>query len=120
MFALVGIVYLAKAAILHRRPSVTADVLWFAPFLALAVPVTWALDPDWNNPHWYPVASWVGTPVILLTVPAVSFALDLWTLTRLGRIRSAWWIPLELLIVLPAWTVFWVFFSFYVLEWGWI
>jgi hypothetical protein len=120
MCALIGMLYLAKAAILQRRPGVRAAALWFAPLLVLAVPVIWAIDPDWNNPGWYPVAFWVGTSVAVLTVPAASFALDLWAVSRLGRPRSWWWIPLELFIAVPAWFVFWTFFSFYGLGWGWI
>jgi hypothetical protein len=118
--ALVGILYLAKAAILLRRPSVSAACLWYVTLLALAVPVTWAIDHDWDNLNWYPIAHWVGAPVTVLTVPATSFVIDLLVSSDGGRQRSRWWVPLELFIAFPAWFVFWTYFSFFGLGWGWI
>jgi hypothetical protein len=112
--------YIAKAAIIRHSPSVSAAVLWFAPLLALAVPVTWAADHDWDNQHFYPVMIWVGGPVMVLAVPTASFAVDLWSRGRFGRPRSTWWYLPEVLLVMPAWVYFWVFFSFYILGWGWL
>jgi hypothetical protein len=120
MLALVGILYLAKAAVIRQRTRPSIAILWFVLLLALAVPVTWAADTDWNNPHVYQVGIWVGTPVAFLAVPAASFAADLWTLARRGRPRSAWWYLPEVLIVFPVWVYYWAFFSFYILGWGWI
>jgi hypothetical protein len=117
--AVVGVLYLAKWAILRRRPSVWAAVLYFVLALGLAVPVTWAFDPDWDNPHVKPIAIWVGTPVALLTVPACSFALDLAALSGAGRPRSWWWAVPELLIAVPAWLFGWTAFSVFVLGWVW-
>jgi hypothetical protein len=118
--ALVLVLYMAKAVILDQRPRLSAACLWFIPLLALAVPVTWAIDPDWNNPNLYPIAHWVGTPIAILAVPAVSFFIDLWVLSDGGRQRSPWWVLPELFVACPAWFFFWLLFSFWVLGWGWI
>jgi hypothetical protein len=119
MLALVGSLYWAKSAVVQGR-SARSAALRFAPLLALAVPVTWACDPDWGKVYFYPVMHRVGSPVAVLTVPAVSHLADLSYLSRTGRCRSPWWHLAEFLVAVPAWVVGWGFFSFWVLGWGWI
>jgi hypothetical protein len=75
----------------------------FSAAAAAAVPVTWALDPDWNNPHVLPIAIYVGTPLTVLAVPVASFLFDLtrrpvWPCWPQVVIRTA----LELTLLLPA------------------
>lgn len=66
------------------------------------------------------IAIYLGSPIATLTVPCASLVIDL------AR-RSAGWpggwywrLPLELLIAVPTWFYFWVFFEFLVLGWVWI
>jgi len=118
--ALVIMLYMAKALVLEQRPRLSAACLRFIPLLVVAIPVTWAIDHDWNNFNWYPIAHWAGTPIVFLTVPAVSFFIDLWFLSDGGRQRSPWWVLPELFVACPAWAAFWAVFSFWVLGWGWI
>lgn len=119
-WALIVSLYVSKAAALRRGPAGRAAAWWFVPQLALAVPLAWATDPDWDNINLYPVMIWVGGPIAVLAVPAVSFVCDLWVLHHLGRTSSWWRWLLELLIAVPVWVYFWTFFSFWVLGWGWI
>ncbi len=119
VLALIALLYLAKAAVVRTRSARSAG-LWLTPMLALAVPVTWACDPDWTKIYFYPQMHWIGMPIGVLAVPAASLLLDLTHLRRTGRPRSAWWYFPELVLVFPAWYVGWVYFSFWVLGWGWI
>jgi hypothetical protein len=119
LLALIGMLYLAKAAIIRRRPGTSADGLLFAGLLLLAIPVTWALS-DWNQTNFYPIMHWLGAPIGLLAVPAASFAMDRKSWERYGRPRSVWWHVLEFLVAVPVWFYVWTLFSFYGLGWGWI
>jgi len=58
--------------------------------------------------------------VATLTVPIVSFLIDL-VRRESGKNGGWYWrVPLELLIAVPLWLYLWVFFEFYILGWVWI
>lgn len=117
---LILLLYAVKAAALRYLRTAVVSLSTFSLAVAACVPVTWALDPDWQNQHVLRIAIYIGSPVATLAVPCASFLVDL---TR----RSAghpggwlWRVPLELFLAVPAWFYFWVFFEFLVLGWMWI
>ena len=112
--------YGAKYLGLSRFSSLAAVTLFVLAAVA-AVPVTWLLSPDWDKPYVLRIANFVGTPIMVLMVPIVSFVYDLRAKQVAGRFKPALWrLPLELFVAVPIWFVFWIFFEFGVLHWVWI
>ena len=96
-------------------------IAFFGLAVIAAVPVTWVLSPDWDNPHVLPIANVVGMPILLLTVPIASFVFDLRTKKITDRFKPARWrLPLELFVAVPIWFAIWIFFEIAVLSWVWI
>jgi hypothetical protein len=97
-------------------------VYYFAMFFLLALPYAWFLcEPDWFNPFVFRKLCWIGGPVAIWFVPAVSFVVDLCLWDRaqplnIYLLRSG----VEIVLLIPLWTLFCAFFSFFVLGWGWI
>lgn len=91
----------------------------FLVAVAAAIPITWWLSPDWGNRHVFPIANFVGTPMLLLTVPVASFLLDLqeehpaagWK--RLVRNGIEWF------VAIPIWFFVWISVELS-LGWLWI
>jgi hypothetical protein len=120
MLAFIGILFLAKAAIVRSQLRRRSEVFVFSCLVILAIPVTWAIDHDWNQINLEPIMHWIGIPVGALAVPIESFALDRKSREQRGRLRSAWWYVLEFVVVVPVWIYVWTLFSFFGLGWGWI
>lgn len=117
---LILLLYAVKAAVLrHLRPAAAALVV-FTVAVAACVPVTWALSPDWENPHVLRIAVYVGSPVATLAVPCVSFLSDLARDSSDCRGGRPWRMPLELFLAVPGWCCLWLSFEFFVLGWVWI
>ncbi len=91
----------------------------FVTAVALCVPITWLLSPDWDNQHVLRIAIYVGSPVATLTVPCESFLFDLARRSAGLQVNWLWRLPLELFIAVPAWFFVWVFFELF-LGWVWI
>ena len=66
------------------------------------------------------VGIYVGSPVATLAVPCVSFVVDLARRSAGRPLGWLWRVPLELILAVPTWFVFWVFFELLVLGWVWI
>ena len=121
-FLLLAVAYCAKRVILVNCTRRWAAVYFFSSLIMLSLPYVWFLcEPDWFNSFIYRVSCWVGGPIAIWFVPTLSFLTDLcyWgTAKPLKRylIRSG----IEAMVVFPVWAVFWAFFSFFVLDWGWI
>lgn len=91
---------------------------WFYFWIMVSsLPLIWFfLCLDWKNPHVFPVASWIGDPIGMWTIPTLTFLSD-----RLGTpptlrfycLRSC----LEILLS-PAWLFIWVWIQF--LYFGWV
>jgi hypothetical protein len=79
--------------------------------------MAWTISPDWNNPHVKPIANYVGTPIVLLVIPAVSFVIDIVSQTRRSRATRT---LVELFVGVPAWFFCWIVIEFTVLGWVWI
>jgi hypothetical protein len=120
-FLLLVIIYVAKRWIPQFGLSVPAAVCWYCLGVACSLPYIWFLVVlDWQNPFVYRVSCWVYDPIAIWAVPTASFA---WDVTR----RTPWTCEayllrtvVEIAVVIPAWLVFWVFVSFFVLGGGWI
>jgi hypothetical protein len=96
-------------------------VLWYALFIAASLPYVWFfVVVDWYNHFVYYIECWVGYPIMIWTVPTISFLIDLQApgtpTRRRYLIRSA----IEIVVLIPVWWIFWVFFSFFILGWFWI
>lgn len=115
--ALILLLYAIKAVVLRNLRHDAAAFAAFFVAVACCVPVAWALSPDWNNRSVRQIANYVGTPIALMTVPSVSFLIDLARRSAGQQGRSRWRLPLELLLGVPAWLMFWLFLEFFVLGW---
>ena len=117
---LILFLYCVKAVVLWWVRSPTFALAGFAVAGAFCFPLTWALSPDWNNRQVHPAAILGGSPIATLFVPYVSFRIDLARRSS-GKDGGWYWrVPLELLVGVPAWFVFWVYFEVFVLGWAWI
>jgi hypothetical protein len=104
-------------ALLRIRSGAGAALLFFAA-VAVCVPATWALS-NGGAPYVAPVAHYVGTPIHLLTIPCVSFLVDL-SRRAAGKSGDWYWrIPLEIVIGLPVWIMAWTYAEL-ALGWVWI
>jgi hypothetical protein len=112
--------YGAKALVLRYAPHRGYAAVLFAGAVSWCVPVTWVLSPDWDNRHVLRIAILVGSPVATLTVPCVSFVIDLARKLPPRKWEWAWRVPLEVCVAVPAWGLAWVFFEFAILGWVWI
>lgn len=120
-FDLVVAVFAVKFLALRyiRNKPLAAIVFVFG--VLCAIPVIWALCPDWGKIYVAPIANWVGSPISLLTVPIISFLVDLFSENPSKRQILSWRILIEVFIAAPAWFLFWIFFiEFGVLNWVWI
>ena len=119
-FLLLVVIYVAKRVITHFAGSVLATVGWYCLSVVCSLPYIWFLVVwDWQNPHifrhtcwvYYPIAIWAAPRQVL---PGIEKAGALgW---QLYLLRSFF----EVVAVVPAWMVIWVFISFFFLGGGWI
>jgi hypothetical protein len=118
-FGLIIALYGFKALLFRFVRSSGFLLGYFFLGVALIVPVTWLTSPDWNNQHVYRISIWVGDPIGILTVPCVSFLVDY---VRNRRDMKYWHIrvPIEVLVVVPAWFYVWVLIQVFILNWAWI
>jgi hypothetical protein len=114
--------YAAKRYLLGRFRTKGNAAGYFSLLVLLSLPYVWFLcDPDWFNPNIYRIDCWIGGPITVWFVPIISFVVDF-----CGKSPAKPWkhylirSGVEILIVFPIWAVFWSFFSFFVLGWGWI
>jgi hypothetical protein len=112
--------YGAKAIILLKVPRWQPALLLFACLVVAASPATWALSPDWNNMHVRRIAIYLGSPIITFGVPCFSFIVDVMRSDQIKCQEWCWRIPVELLVAVPLWFFFWIFFELMVLGWVWI
>jgi hypothetical protein len=117
---LILLLYAAKWAVLRFVSCAGLAAALFSAVVALCVPATWALSPDWDNEFVLPIGIYVGSPIATLTVPFVSFLIDLLRRSAGSPGDWLWRVPLEVLVGVPAWVYFCVYFAFLVLGWVWI
>ena len=120
-FVLLLIIYAAKPWIPRIASSVPETIAWYALGVACSLPYIWFLVVlDWQNPFVFRLACWVYCPLAFWVVPTVSFA---WDVTR--RRPLPWGVYfrrsfVEVVVVVPAWIILWLFASFFFLGGGWI
>jgi hypothetical protein len=91
-------------------------ILLFVAMIGVFVPLLWLVSPDWDNPHVYPIANYVGLPIAVLAVPVASFFSCVATNEKpLLSVRD-----LAELLFIPIWFVGWIIFESFVLGWVWI
>lgn len=98
-----------KLQIIRVVRSRLAAVLWFITILSIATVSCYLHLEDWGNPHVTILGNWLGTPVMIFTVPSLSFGFSLFSWRNNSRLlltRSA----VEL-IAIPLWACGWCFFS---------
>ena len=119
---LLVVAYCIKRVVLTHCSRRGTAAYFFSLFILLSLPYVWFLcEPDWLNCFVFRVSCWVGGPIGVFFVPTVSFLVDFcnWNTPKpLGRylIRSG----IEILVAVPIWVVSWTYFSFFILQWGWI
>jgi hypothetical protein len=118
--ALLVILYEVQALILFRVRGDRLASSAYALIVAASVPVCWGISPDWDNPQCYPIATFVGWPVTVHTIPLLSFCRGL-GLRRSGRL-GRWWVEagLHLLVGVPVWYFVWGITELFVLGFAWI
>lgn len=117
-FLLVLDLYGTKVFLFHFIRSRGVLLASFLVITMAAVPVAWLISPDWQNPNVREIANWIGTPLILLTVPTISFLYDYYR--GAANLGSAWYCRslVEVFIGVPAWGLLWVALEIFVLRWS--
>ncbi len=121
-FLLLFVVYCAKWTMLAHCTRRLAAIELFILLFALSLPYIWFLcEPDWSNPLVYRVSCWFGGPITIWTIPAISFLVDLRNCGKSKSwkryfVRSA----IEVVVAFPVWAIFFAYFSFFMVGWGWI
>ena len=112
--------YLLKILVARGNKQWATKVVMYMGLVCLIIPYLYICWEDWENPHVYFIGNWLGVPVAVLVVPTASFAVDVLS----PNIKSIRWLigrsALELLVGIPVWSYFWIYFSFFILQFGWI
>jgi hypothetical protein len=104
--------FVCKLQIICLVRSRMAAVFWFITILSIATVSCHLKLEDWNSPHVTILGNWLGTPVMILVVPTLGFALSLFSTRRSARqlaLRSV----VELMIT-PLWAWGWCLFSLHI------
>jgi hypothetical protein len=119
MSVLIGF-YLVKIVISRRVYHWAVQIVAYVMLLSLVLPYIYIRWEDWSNPHIFLVGNWCGSAVAVLAIPTFTFMFDLID----HRVHSNRWMivrsSLEILVGIPVWTIFWAFFSFFILGFGWV
>ena len=118
--ALVVFLYAAKCLTLRKAEHPRRAMAIFILAVAACVPVTWALSPDWDNPHVFRIAIYAGSPIATLAVPVTSFFADLRRRADPRPVERWARCLLEWFIAVPIWFFAWIFIEVFVLGWVWI
>ena len=108
--------YAIKLALFRSAQSWSRITAYFAAALLLAIPITWLISPDWKNQDVSRYSIWIGTPLLVLTVPFLSFLYDCF---RDGRsVRQLVIRPLiEIFVIIPIWAFIWLWITIFVFQW---
>ena len=107
--ALLILLYVGKWQLINRLKSRVTTALWYTFVVNVAVVYYWLRWEDWENFHVTILGNWLGTPIIFLFIPTVTFGFDLFAKPRELRfyvMRSA----VEI-IAMPVWLYVWIFIS---------
>ena len=111
-WAIVMLVFFAcKVAFVIRRDREFEALFGYVLLASLITTGAYLHLEDWANPHVTLNGNWFGTPVMLLTVPTISFLFDLFSSGE----KSTHWLVIrslvEGLILLPLWAYCWIWIS---------
>jgi hypothetical protein len=105
---LLALVYFSKRVILCRV-SPSREVMWYVLILLCSLPYIWFFVVlDWFNRQLSPLACWVGYPILVWTIPTVTFVRD-----RLNDDEApppGWYLArsaVEIFFVFPYWMMIW-------------
>jgi hypothetical protein len=116
--AALALLYSLRYLILTRSRSLANALTWYLLLLSSLLPAVWLLVVfDWDNEAVAEIANWVGTPIMLFFVPTAFLCYDAWKGTKPtagGYIARS---LLEVVVLIPAWALFWVFCEFLLLGW---
>lgn len=118
--ALVVFLYAAKCLTLRKAAHPRRATALFSLAVAVCIPVTWALSPDWDNPHVFRIAIYAGSPIATLSVPALSFFMDLTSRADRPPVDRFMRRLLEWFVAVPLWFFAWIFIEVFILGWVWI
>jgi len=85
----------------------------------VAVPYVWFFSSDWTNPQMTEAYKWAGTPIAVLTVPAISFVIDELRKNESRKCRRIR-VVAEIVFGVPIWCFIWGLIAVFFLEWIWI
>lgn len=109
--------YILKWKLIRSIPNKTQTCVVFSCAVAICSVLTWVLSADWHNRHVDHIAIHIGDPVAFLTIPIISFILDL-NQRQMNGLNPRWIV--ELILLVPIWFYAWIFFELVVLNWFWI
>jgi hypothetical protein len=120
-FLLLIAVYVGKRWITRMGSSRATAALLYVLGMACSLPYIWFFVVlDWHNPFVYRVSCWVYYPIAIWAVPTSSFAWDMTSRVPFSLQGYVARSLIELLMIIPAWVVSWMFVSFFLLGGGWI
>jgi hypothetical protein len=108
--------YAIKLALFRSAQSWSRITAYFAAALLLAIPIRWLISPDWKNQDVSRFSIWIGTSLLVLTVPFLSFLYDCFRDGRSVRqlvIRAL----IEIFIIMPIWAFIWLWITIHVFQW---
>ncbi len=107
--AFVAIFYGLKLGLVRLLKDKLLAVLLYVLLAFVSATILYLKFEDWDNMHVTFLGNWLGTPVILLPVPTLTFVWDVCEpMTRRQlAIRTA----VEIVVVIPVWMYCWVFLS---------
>lgn len=114
--ALILALYAIKFFALRLKQPGAAYVV-FLSATAVAIPLSWWLSGDSNNPHVTPLGLYFGSPLAILVIPLASFFYDRAALSAGDKVGWSSRTAIELLVLVPVWFLLSVFAQFAI---GWV
>jgi len=108
--------YSLKCLIMRRVAGRTRAVTLYCMVLILSVAFVYLVMVEWDNHSETALGHWIGAPVSFLTVPAVTFFIDLFSKknkdVRACVLRSSF----EVIVLVPIWFTVTFIIEYYL---GW-
>jgi len=120
ILVIVVVLYAIKPLLLRQCRSSWLRLMAFGTLSVSAIPLIHRLSTDWDNPCVSHLSPLIGDPVIVLTVPFISFLIDAWRPDKTFFPHWKWRTPLEIMVVLPVWAALWIAVELLILGWVWI
>jgi hypothetical protein len=116
LFIVVISLYAIRIFLYRKVSDRKLIIALFCCSIILVLPVIWFFSPDWNNPDVLRISNWVGTPIIVLGVPYISFLVDIFRFNQ--KLRPAYVrFAIEIFVGVPLWAYVWVLIELFILGW---